>query len=329
MIANVAAAGQGLVAPTRNLILVRQVGWQAIEDWHEIAGYVKEIDPSVEPFVVEATIPSSFTRRVAARRPTLVFSPGPLGAFRPLRGKVYHGRPLAKMEQVRRLAAGGVPVPRTALLTPNLTLDPAEWGDMVVVKPSDLGTSSFGRGIQLMRTDRVRYIPPSQYPEDHPARRGPMIVQQFIDTGDRISLYRVLTLFGEPLYCQLNFGDQPRVSLNATNEEIESAVIATQAVDKEKHFVTDADVLSVARAAYRAIPEAALHGCDVIREQTTGRLFVLEVNPTGNTWHFSSDFLAETRRENGPEFEARRLQQFDAFRTAARILVERTNAEAE
>lgn len=313
----------------RNLILVRQRGWQSPEDWRAIADLVRELDPRIEPFVVDAGLPNSYTRRAAAARPALVFSPGILGYFKPRRGKVYHGRPIAKMEQLRLLAAHGVPVPRSMLLQPGARLDPAEWGEFVILKPSDLWSSSFGKGIQLMRTARVRYIEPAAYPEGHPGRRGPMIVQKFVDSGERISLYRVLTLFGEPLYCQHNFSAAPRVNLTAPDVEIENAVVATQAVAKEKHFVNDADVLTVARAAHAAMPGIPLKGCDVIRDRHTGKLFVLEVNPGGNTWHFSSTYLAEARRQNGPEFEAERRSQFDALRTAARVLVERTNAEAE
>ena len=72
-----------------------------------------------------------------------------------------------------------------------------------------------------------------------------------------------------------------------------------------------------------------LKGCDVLRDARTGRVYVLEVNPGGNTWHFSSALLAAHRANNGVEFEAERRSQFDAFSTAAHVLLERTRAEAE
>ena len=191
-----------------------------------------------------------------------------------------------------------------------------------------MNSSSHGRGIQLIRTRRVRYRPPADYPEGHPGRRAPMLVQQFIDTGERLTLYRVLTLFGEPLYCQFMRSRAPRVGLTAADDEIETAVIANQAVDEDQVFVSEADVLAIARLAHAAIPEVPLKGCDVIRDAASGRLYVLEVNPGGNTWHFSSRFLANIRARNGPDFEMRRINQFDALRTAARVLAERID-EAE
>ncbi|MEJ0098010.1 MAG: hypothetical protein WDM84_08950 [Bauldia sp.] len=93
-----------------------------------------------------------------------------MSVFRPLRGKVYQGWPIPKFEEVRRLAVAGVPVPLTALLTPELRLDPALWGEFVIVKPTDIATSSHGHGIQLMRTGRVSYIAPRDYPKGHPGR---------------------------------------------------------------------------------------------------------------------------------------------------------------
>jgi hypothetical protein len=313
----------------RHLVMVRQLGWQSAADWERIADHVRDIDPTTAVFVVRGDLAHSYARRLAAKRPSLVFSPGQLGNFHPLRGRVYQGGPIAKLEQLRRLAAAGVSVPRTAALTPDLRLDPAVWGDFVIVKPTDLATSSRGTGVQLMRTSRVRFKRPPEYPPDHPGRRGPMLVQQFINTGERIAYYRALTLFGEPLYLNLGRSANARIDLGAPDEVIERAVVASQVVEKEKYFVSDPDVIALARAAHAAIPEVPLKGCDIVRDAMTGALYVLEVNAGGNTWHFSSNHLAETREANGPEFERRRLEQFDALRTAARVLAEKTRAEAE
>ena len=72
-----------------------------------------------------------------------------------------------------------------------------------------------------------------------------------------------------------------------------------------------------------------LKGCDIIRDAATGALFVLELNPGGNTWRFSSHYLARERAGRPREHEALRVRQFDAFRMAARVLVRQTELEAE
>ncbi|WP_156387309.1 hypothetical protein [Devosia sp. Root105] len=313
----------------RHLVIVHQPGWQALDDWYEIAQMVRRIDPTTGVVIVAADRPDPELLKLAASLPSLVFSAGPLGKFAPARGKVYHGRPIHKFEQLRRLAAGRVRVPMSTVLGPDTKLDPAMWGEFVVLKPTDIATSSQGRGIQLMRTVRVRYIKPENYPEDHPGRRAPMVVQQFINSGPRMPHYRVLTLFGEPLYCQMSEAGDNRVDLSSDDETIEAAPVALNVLQgKTKTFLYRADVAALARAAYRAIPEAPLQGCDIIRDAATDRLYVLELNPGGNTWHFSSDFQAPLRAIDGPEHEARRRWHLDAFGTAAHVLADVTRREA-
>ena len=314
----------------RHLMLVYRPGWQSLADLNDIRAHVTDIDPTIETFIVPATGRNSVARRRAATRPTLVVSTGRIVEFRPARGKVYQGFPIPKSEELRRLAAGGVPVPRTAILTPDLRLDEAEWGEFVLVKPTDIGTSSHGRGFQLMRTRRVRFTHPAHYPRDHPGRLGPMIVQQFIDTGEHLRSYRVTTFFGEPISALVHTSQGKRVDLSAPDAEIEKASVAIQvAGERRSDFTEDPDVLEMARRAHAALPEIPLKGCDILRDAQTGALFVIELNCGGNTWHFSSEFMAERRKKYGEEFERQRRGQFDALRTAARVLVEKTNAEAE
>jgi hypothetical protein len=288
------------------------------------------MDPTIATFLAPTDRRNGVIARDASARPTLVVSNGVMPVFAPRRGKVYQGSILPKYDELRHLASAGVPIPLTALLTPDLVLDPAEWGEFVIVKPTDRATSSFGMGITLMRTHRVRYRKPEEYPPQHPGRHGPMLVQQFVNTGDHVTICRVLTLFGEPLYALADRTLEPRVSLSASDAQIEAAPIASQlARRRESYFVNDRRVLNLARAAHAALPQVPLKGCDIVQNVATGALYVLELNCGGNTWHFSSAQQARERARNGAEFELRRALQFDAFRTAARVLVAKTNAEAE
>jgi hypothetical protein len=316
-------------SPERHLVLVYRPGWQSLDDLNAIARHVTELDPAVGVFIVSGLSRNTVTRKKAATRPSLIVSPGIIPSFRPVRGKVYQGKPIPKAEEVRRLAAAGVPVPRTAILTPDLVIDPAEWGEFVIVKPTDILSSSHGHGIQLKRASRVRFIPPNGYPPSHPGRWGPMMVQQYISTGDLLTTYRVLTLFGEPLYAQLNVGAGPNLSPTASDDEIERANVALQSASgRADRLAHESDILAVARAAYRAVPEVPLQGCDILREAGTGALYVIELNCGGNTWHFSSAYSESARQEYGDEYQLLRRQQFDAMRTAARVLVERVKSEA-
>jgi hypothetical protein len=63
-----------------------------------------------------------------------------------------------------------------------------------------------------------------------------------------------------------------------------------------------------------------------VREKVTGRLYLLEVNPGGGTWMFSSESSGSYKQSLGISDLA---AEFEAFRTIARVLVDRTRTEAE
>jgi len=315
------------MAIERNLILVHQPGCQDRRDFEAIARNVSELAPDIEAFVASNEIPSSVTRRQASRRPTLIFSPGNLIEFRPLRGKIYAGSPIPKLEQMSRLKSAGISVPAFAEITPDIVLSEGKFASHVVVKPG-FSLSSHGQDITLMRRTSVSYRSRESFPEDHPGRHGPMFVQRFVDTGLFVSHYRVLTLFGTPLLAYKNTSKIARPPLDVSDEAL--ALIAVKARRRasmaQTQLVHEADVLALASSTYRALPEIPLHGVDVIREATTGELFVLEVTPGGNTWSFSKgDTPVRLKKALGVDSLT---EQFDAFTTAARVLIERTRAEA-
>lgn len=313
----------------RHLVIVHRRGWQSPDDWREIATRVRRFDPGIAVFLVSSDDADSPLALPASKLPTLVFSASPLGQFKPLRGKVYQGQLIHKATQLKRLSDAGLPVPPTAILSPQFVSDPAILGPLVVLKPTDIVSSSQSQAIQLMRTEKVRYVPPESYPEGHPGRRGPMLVQKFIDTGPRMQGYRVLTLFGEPLLCETSELAADRVPLAAEGGVLEHFAIQGAPLPRNRQFIYRADVVHLARRVHKAMPEVALKEVDIIREAGTGRLFVLEVNPGGNTWHFSSDVLAARRGREAPDQRERRLKQLDAFGTAALVLARVTRAEAQ
>src|SRR3954463_6342792 len=180
------------MAVERHLVLVHTPDFQDVRDFHEIACKVQELAPDIEVFIASNEIPSSVTRRRAAKKPTLVFSPGTLIDFRPVRGKVYAGTAIPKLEQLARFRAAGVPVPAWAEIKPGVGLSEAIFGKLVVVKPG-YSLSSHGHHMTVTRREAVRFQPPESFPEDHPGRHAPMFAQQFIDTGEFVNHHRVLT----------------------------------------------------------------------------------------------------------------------------------------
>jgi hypothetical protein len=86
----------------------------------------------------------------------------------------------------------------------------------------------------------------------------------------------------------------------------------------------DTDIIALGERAHQAFPECPLLGVDVIRERQSGHLLVLEVNPHGAVWHFSSP-LAKTFL---PDHVRERYAQFKALDRAADLLIEKTRASA-
>jgi hypothetical protein len=305
------------------LVLVHEPYVQDWSDLEAIAAEVRGLAPDIEVFIASNDIPSSTTRRKAAARPALIFSPTELRSFRPQRGKIYAGALITKDVQLHRLAAAGLPVPDYCLITDDLEFDPGRFGPLVLIKPT--GFTSHGRGIEILRSgdlagDRWRH---------HPALGGVgdgsrPLIQRFIDTGEYPSHYRILTLFGEPIFGFKALSTVPRPSF-ATSGQLPTGPLMARHGQRRLIFPVEDEVLDLARRTFDAIPEVALHGCDIIREHGTNRLFVLEINPGGNTWSFSSAWAPMLQSEmNVADLSA----AFDAWKTCARLLVQRTRSEA-
>jgi hypothetical protein len=136
--------------PVRNLVIVHEPDVQDFADLEAIADVVRQLAPDIEVFIASNDTPSSTTRKLAARRPTLIYSPTVLRRFKPLRGKIYSGALISKDVQIERLSQAGLSVPHFELLTEHFEFDPARFGAIVLVKPT--GFTSHGRGIEMVRT---------------------------------------------------------------------------------------------------------------------------------------------------------------------------------
>src|SRR5215468_10227305 len=148
--------------PTRNLVLVHEPDIQDFADLEAIAAEVRAMAPDIEAFIASNVISSSVTRKLAARRPTLVYSPTELRRFHPVRGKIYAGALIPKDVQLTRLARSGVAVPDFALLTGDFVVDINRFGPVVLLKP--IGFTSHGRGVQMVRTEDVAGFRWKQHP---------------------------------------------------------------------------------------------------------------------------------------------------------------------
>jgi hypothetical protein len=305
--------------PTRNLLIVHTA--EDISDWMEVKRRIEKWAPDLEVRIATNGLPNSVTRRWQVSRRSLVFSACALREYQPKGGTVYAGRRFTKLEQIERLAGQGIPVPLTARLTKDFDLDPARWGRYVVAKPLRGGS---GQNIRLLRTSDI----PTRYAGLTLNGTREMLIQPYIEHSHdgHPTEYRVLTLFGKVLYSARNsWGARRRTLAEIAGDP--NGVIASN--DKQfgrvRTICNDAKIMALGEQAHTAFPSCAVLGVDVIRDSETKKLYVLEVNPLGYTWHFSSGLAKSTFTKD----HIRDLySQFGALDRIAQLLIEKTRAEA-
>ena len=314
-------SGASLTAePTRNLLIVHTPPYQGLSDWQEVKQRIEARAPDIEVRIATNGSPNSVTGRWQIRRPSMVFSVSPLFQFKPKGGTVYSGHPMSKFEQIERLASNGFPVPRTARLTPDLVLDRETWGRYVVLKPWD---GWMGEDVRLLRTEDVA----AHYPELTFDGKRPMVIQPYIEHSEDgyPTECRVLSMFGRVLYCARNRWGAARRPL----EEIASdpnGIIASndKTFGRVRTVCDDPEIIALGVRAHSAFPECPTVAVDIIRNADTGQLCIMEANPEGLSWHFSSvlsgTFTAEHIRDL--------YSQFNALDRVADLLVEKTRAQA-
>lgn len=221
------------------------------------------------------------------------------------------------------MAECGLPVPLTRVLSPDLHLEPGTWGEYVIVKPT---RGMQGNRVRLVRAAEVE----RRFAELTDSGRRRMLVQRFIDHVDeqgRPSAYRVLTVFGEPIYMAEHRWIEPRRPLAEIAADPAGKIASNSlGVSRSRTLVKVPDVLALARSAAKAFPRIPCLGQDIVRQTGTGELFLMETNPGGDIWHLSSDYSRRTGSD--PEYEKARYAQFDALDVVAKMLIVKTRTEA-
>jgi hypothetical protein len=282
------------------------------DSYEKVCRLVETLDPTIRTAIVEDKPRWSIE---LSNRPTLFFSPALIRNRPRIPGRIACGFPLSKSEEYSILAEAGISVPRWVTLRegefPNLD----GFGNYVVRKP-DYGAK--GAEVRIVKRGRVSWKPVVT------AAAGPspaLLVQEFIYTGLWPVSYRVNTLFGRVLYCLRITGNTNRPVLHGPSDfdsrgSGNSPSIVSNVRDSKAECCNDLDIIRFGERAARAFPDLPLLGVDVLKEASTGRLFVTEVNALGHNWNFSRQFF-ET-------FGVDVAAQFDGLRKAAYVLAEQT-----
>jgi len=303
------------------LVLIAKRGLNHRPDFLQIRRYLRQVAPDVE-VVVTADRRFHAFRPSLWLRPTLVFSPIRMRRLRPLRGRVFDGNPLRKSQECRALENHGIRVPRWALLRETDRPDLGPFGEYVVSKPDRGGR---GAEVKIRRKRRLGWKPP----ENQWARQcSDLLIQEFIYTGRWPVSYRVTTLFGKAICSWRNQADRSRRPLAGPEVFADQSgggmSIVSSGSGCTYRLDDDPEIIALAERAHGAFPEIPLLGVDVIREEPSGRLYVIEVNSCGHTWHFSSPKGRQIQAQFGFDME----NQFDGLRKAAHVLLDKTRRYA-
>lgn len=306
------------LGPERQLCLISHSTLNERDDFDELAGFVEALDASLSVHVLED---QSNADADLLDLPTLTVSTVALRRLQPRRGKVLQGRALPKSEEYRALASRGIPVPAWVRLLPGENPDLSSLGQHVVTKP-DFGAQ--GAEVRLERAAFATWKPPrTETSLGLGGRFNPRVAQAFIHTGPWPSSYRVMTLLGTALVCLRIDASRERQPLHdQTDPRGQSIVSSGRGCTFQ--LSSEADVIDLAERAHAALPDAPLLGIDIVRDATSQKLYVVELNSIGYTWLFSSATGLRLQREHNLDLE----RQMDGRRRAAEVLCRAAREQA-
>lgn len=291
---------------------------EAIEDFRKAAALIAARAPDIAVSVLStASALTPLRTAAAATRRTLAIEMDKVKLLKPLRGTRLVHRRMGKISQLAELEAAGLPIPKWTEISPETRLDPAQWGAYVVVKPS---RGSRGAYVRITKTGRVRYMQPSDYPPDHPGRRAPMIAQQYIHTGPWPTAYRVLTYLGRPLAAIRYEGRKDLAPVESSKgfRLAPGASIIASAKGCTIALAVEEDMLELAARTHAVFPTIPSLGVDMLRDEATGKLHLIEINPSGNSWMLSGPAGRNVQEQFGLDFYG----QFGALDIIAEASIE-------
>lgn len=234
-----------------------------------------------------------------------------------LPGRFFAGQHKNKIEEYRTLQAAGVAVPQWEELRPGTKLSVDQWGPYVVEKPS---AGSLGANVTIKRTTRVKYVEPSAYSPRHRGRRGPMIIQKFVYTGEWPVSWRVVTVFGKVVLCYRQTTERGSPLRTRWAFDAGGVAIVSNTNTMKVELDADQEIMDAATEAHlAAFPDVPVLHFDISRDVDTGEIAVFESHPHHPYWPFSSKMGLSIQSANGISFDS----QFDAMPTIGRAIAEK------
>jgi hypothetical protein len=235
----------------------------------------------------------------------------------PARGKTLHVKRIDKFEQYQRYVLANISTPKTIEYEIGQEIDINEWGEYIFLKSRN---SSYSENSFLIPTKYILDIEPYF---KKLGLSNKMLLQRFIYSGKSANHYRVLNFLGEPLFCAKVNNPYPIKLPSSLDEAFNNNTTQTSRRDVilPRTLEFNKEVLNFSQKVYNVFQDQPLQGIDIIVEESTNKLFVLEGNQGGNIWSFShktSPMLTFLGRKA-------LLTQFNAFDVACDVLIKKTH----
>lgn len=228
---------------------------------------------------------------------------------------------IGKLEEYEHFKKYNIPCLPVEQFKSGLTLDHEIYGDWVVLKPENI--TSTGKDINMVPTKMIPLLTKNDFPENHLVHYDSYLVQKFVKCGVNPTHYRVLVFLDEVLYSRRSSSNLPYIDPHSDiKDHLRTTVASNHHGYRTVEPYKDLEVNAFALVVAKSFPDCPLLGIDIIRDDSTGKLYVLETNLGGNTWHFSS----EIAKRDGltPIHRKAIIKQYNAWDIAAAALVRKT-----
>ena len=312
---------------TKALIVVHRE--ESAEDFREIAMRIKKLDPTIcgamaPEYISEEMLPAHFLIL-----PLLVVYLVNPPASNNDQGVIRNASNLAveslnKIQEYEHFKKHNIPCLPIEKFRWGMELDPAIYGDWVVLKPANI--QSTGQDINMVPTKLIPKLTLLDFPDDHLIRKDEYYVQKFVKCGENPTHYRALVFLGEVI---LSFKAEQKSSYPNFSSKLNTLLSTSVASNMQEHrnisLTIDFEMNELAKKVSKTLPDYPLFGIDVIRDEETNKLYVIEINSGGNTWAFSSEMAQKFRLQvNRGEL----ADQYAAWDVAAEALVRKTREMA-
>jgi hypothetical protein len=312
------------MASKKGLIIVFRL--ESINDFREIASRLAKLDPTIQVFgfadrIDHEKIPPGFFKL-----PHLIIylcNP-PTGNDAQL-SNTLAVKKISKIEEYEHFKKHNIPCLPIEPFEWGMTLNQEIYGDWVVLKPQNI--QSTGRDVNMIPTQLVSTMRPIDFPENHLIHQDAYYVQKFLKTGVRPTHYRVGIFIDSVIYSSKTIlhSDYP-CATDTLSDRLTKTIAANLVSNRFVYLLKDFEINEFAMKVAKTFPSHPIFGVDVLKEEETGKLFALETNLGGNTWHFSSEVGSVYRRDLGGREKL--IEQYSAWDQVAAALVRKMNGLA-